>query len=98
MGGLLYKEHILKISSQSGQALQSNPLKHIWLSACALVSVTARTGGLFDVYDVTSNTYNVLPPLVVHLDYRWREILTLGACSMEASGCRDNLITQSSES
>ncbi len=27
-------------------------------------------GGPFDVYDVTSNTYNVFPPLVVKNDYR----------------------------
>ena len=40
------------------------------LSAHALVSVT---GGPFDVYDVTSNTYNVFPPLIAKICYRMPE-------------------------
>ncbi len=36
------------------------------------------TGGPFEVYDVTGNTYNVLPPLVVKNEYRLREDITGG--------------------
>ncbi len=56
--------------AQLDQASQRTDQKCLSLSAHALVSVT---GGPFEVYDVTSNTYNVLPPLVIQMDYQWRE-------------------------
>ncbi len=56
-----------------------------YISACALVSVT---GGPFDVYDVTSNTYNVFPPLVVIFDYRLRENMKGEANNTEGGGRR----------
>ena len=62
-------------------------LKYNYLSAGALVSVT---GGPFDVYDVTSNTYNVFPPLVVIFDYRLREILT--SRNSEGQGIRGRVV------
>ncbi len=67
------------------------------MSAHALVHVSV-TGGPFEVYDVTSNTYNVFPPLVVHLDYRWREIFDLTACNMQRDGYGGKLIKLSLES
>ncbi len=53
-----------------GSPIAEQWLKMSLLSAHALVSVT---GGPFDVYDVTSNSYNVFPPPVVKNDYRLRE-------------------------
>ena len=50
------------------------------LSAPALVSVT---GGPFDAYDVTSNSYNIFPPPVVQNDYRLRENMKGGANNIE---------------
>ena len=59
--------------------------KCICLGAGALVSVT---GGPFDVYDVTSNTYNVFPPPVANFGYRLRENMKGGANSAEGRGSR----------
>ena len=83
LGSMLCQEYFLKIWVRSDQPLQSTGLKCVSLSAHALVSVT---GGLFDVYDVTSNTYNVFPPLVVHLGYQWREIFDLRGCNSVMGG------------
>ncbi len=75
---MYYQEYLLKISGQSDHSLRSSGLKCVSLSAPALVTVT---GGPFDVYDVTSNSYNVFPPLVVQMDYQWREIFYLRGCN-----------------
>ena len=53
------------------------------LSAGALVSVT---GGPFDVYDVTSNSYNVFPPPVVKNDYRLWENMKGGPITQKGGG------------
>ena len=43
-------------------------------------------GGPFDVYDVTGNTYNVFPPLVVKNYYRLRENMKGEANNRERGG------------
>ena len=61
-----------------GPGITENWPKCVFLSAHVLVSVT---GGPFDVYDVTSDTYLVFPPLIAKFCYRLSENLILSLIS-----------------
>ncbi len=68
---LAWKPVIPRITPENlrsiGPAIAENCPKCVFLSAHALVSVT---GGPFEVYDVTSNTYNVFPPPIEKFCHR----------------------------
>ena len=78
-----YPENLKSI----GTAIAEQCLKTCHLNAGAIVSITDSP---FDVYDMTSNTYNVFPPLVVIFYYRLRENLT--SRSSGGQGIRERVV------